>query len=120
MKIYRDAPSGAVDRAHRLRRDMTDAERILWRALRKAFPEAKLRRQTPIGPYIADFLTFRHKLVIEIDGSQHAEALDADARRTRHIEAEGFRVIRCWNSEVMDNLDGVLDTIASHLDGRPA
>lgn len=120
MKIYRGAPSGAVDRARRLRRDMTDAERLLWRGMRKAFPDAKLRRQTPIGPYIADFLTFRHKLVIEVDGGQHAEALDADAHRTRYIEGEGFRVIRFWNSEMMDNLDGVLDTIASHLDGRPA
>lgn len=118
MKIYRDAPSGAVDRARRLRRDMTDAERLLWRGLRKAFPEAKFRRQTPIGPYIADFLTFRHRLVIEVDGGQHADATEADARRTRYMEAEDFQVIRFWNSKVMDNVDGVLDTIASHLDGR--
>ncbi len=90
MKSYRSAPSGAVDRARRLRRDMTDAERLLWRAMRKAFPEAKFRRQTPLGAYIADFLTFRHKLVIEVDGGQHAEMLEADARRTRYIEAEGF------------------------------
>ena len=119
MKAYDIAPSGTVQRARRLRRDATDAEKLLWRKLRESLPMAKFRRQSPVGPYIADFLSFRHHLVIEVDGSQHALQVGQDCTRTKFIEAQGYRVIRFWNNEVMKNIDGVLAMISSALDPHP-
>lgn len=115
MRLYEHQASGTVDRARSLRRDATDAERRLWRELREAMPEAKWRRQVPVGPYFADFLSIRAKLVVEVDGGQHADAADYDARRTRFIEAQGYRVVRVWNTDVMGNLPGVLDLIRREL-----
>ena len=115
MKKYRNALSGTVDRARELRRNSTDAEKLLWRELRQNFPEAKFRRQSPIPPYYADFLSFRHKLVVEVDGGQHDKHRAGDAARTTHIERAGYRVIRFWNHEVLENCDGVLLTIAKTL-----
>jgi BirA family biotin operon repressor/biotin-[acetyl-CoA-carboxylase] ligase len=71
-------------------------------------------REFPIGNYIADFACRRAKLVIEIDGGQHADS-EADLERTREIEAHGYTVIRFWNNEVLGNTDGVLTSIAEHL-----
>ena len=71
--------------------------------------------QFPIGDAVADFACRGAKLVVELDGGQYAEAGEADAERTRLIEARGYTVIRFWNSDVMDNLDGVLETILQHL-----
>jgi very-short-patch-repair endonuclease len=88
---------------------------LLWRELRRAFPAAKFRRQTPVGPSFADFLSFRHKLVIEVDGGQHALAGGQDAVRTALIESKGFRVIRFWNHEVLSNPAGVLQAIGAQL-----
>ncbi|HYD24819.1 MAG TPA: DUF559 domain-containing protein [Croceibacterium sp.] len=116
MKGYDKAPSGTVDRARRLRRDMTDAEKRLWRALREAFPEAKFRRQSPVGPYIADFLSFRHRLVIELDGGQHTP--ETDAARTRYLEREGFAVLRFWNNDALANTAGVMAQISLSLGER--
>jgi very-short-patch-repair endonuclease len=113
MKSYEIAPEGAVKRARQLRRDPTDAERRLWRALRSKLPQYKWRRQMPIGAYFADFVCFAERLIIEVDGGQHASAADYDAKRTRFLEAEGFRVIRFWNNEVLRNTDGVLKRIAA-------
>ena len=79
----------------------------------------KVRRQHPIGRYIADFAVPARKLVIEIDGGQHATAAGRDAARTRVLEAQGWRVIRFWNSDVTDNLAGVLETIAAELERTP-
>ncbi len=115
MRTYANSPAGAVDRARRLRKVATDAEQVLWRELRKAFPHAKFRRQSPVGPFIADFLSFRHKLIVEVDGGQHAVQESGDARRTGYLEERGFRVLRFWNNEVLSNTDGVLQTIALHL-----
>ena len=78
----------------------------------------KWRFQAPVGPYVADFLCFARKTVIEVDGGQHAEADDYDARRTRFIEAEGYRVLRFWNNEVLANTDGVIEAIANSLSLR--
>jgi very-short-patch-repair endonuclease len=101
--------------ARRLRRDATEVERRLWSALRKSALPWKLRRQHPIGRRIVDFACPHCKLVIELDGGQHeAEAL-ADATRTAEIAEHGYRVIRFWNNEVIDNLDGVLETIRREL-----
>lgn len=115
MRAYQGLPSGTVSRARGFRRDATDAERALWRGLRAAFPEAKFRRQSPVGPYFADFLSFSTKLIIEADGGQHGEAAAYDARRTRYLEEQGYRVLRFWNNEILHNMDGVLTAIGAHL-----
>jgi very-short-patch-repair endonuclease len=92
---------------------MTDAERKLWRVLREAFGEQHFRRQVPIRHFIVDFASHRMKLVIEVDGGQHDDAVDA--ARTRIIEDEGYRVIRFWNYEVLGNPDGVWTAIDTAL-----
>ena len=102
-------------RARRLRREMTDAEKRLWRHIRaQQIGGAKFRKQVPIGPYVADFCCLMQKLVVEVDGGQHAGSV-ADRRRTRFLEGEGFRVIRFWNNDVLQNTEGVLDRIADAL-----
>lgn len=102
-------PAGAVQRARRLRRDMTDAERAMWRLLQEAFPEFRFRKQVPIRHYIVDFASHSARLVIEVDGGQHND--EVDAARTAVIEAEGYRVIRFWNHDVLGNREGVFLTI---------
>ena len=102
-------------RARSLRQNMTDAERKLWYALRdRRFAGFKFRRQVPIGPFIADFVCFEERLVIEVDGGQHAESL-RDQRRDRWFSANEFRVLRFWNNEVLANLEGVMTVIAQTL-----
>ncbi len=115
VKTYDHQPSGTIDRARELRRASTDAEKKLWCGLREALAGHKFRRQMPIGPFFADFACFASRLVIELDGGQHAHVSEADAARTRFIEREGYRVIRFWNNDVMENLEGVLETVASAL-----
>jgi len=102
--------------ARRLRRDGTDAERLLWRALREGGMTRKFRRQHPIGRHIADFACPARKLVIELDGGQHAAQTDADAARSDELAAHGYRVIRFWNSEVIDNVEGVVTAIQQALE----
>jgi very-short-patch-repair endonuclease len=108
--------------SRRLRASTTGAEQQLWRAL-KRIPVygSHFRRQVPIGQYVADFACLKAKLLIELDGGQHSQDAVAarDERRTRWLEAEGYRVIRFWNAELLDNLDGVLDTIYAALYGSP-
>jgi very-short-patch-repair endonuclease len=106
--------------ARTLRRNQTDVERKLWYVLRsRRFHENKIRRQQPIGPYVADFVCFERKLVIELDGGQHAEpqAVAWDRARTAFLEREGFRVLRFWNIEFLQNREGVLETIRLALEG---
>ena len=74
----------------------------------------------PIGPYFADFACFGAKLIVELDGGQHADSADHDAARTSFIEAQGYRVMRFWNSDVMSNLDGVVQSIADALSPSPS
>ena len=102
-----------VARSRALRRNMTPAERKLSRALREALPDVHFRHQVPLGPYYADLACHAARLVIEVDGGQHGE--ERDAGRTRFMEGEGYRVLRFWNNEVMENLDGVLRMIADAL-----
>jgi very-short-patch-repair endonuclease len=100
--------------ARNLRKNATPAERILWQQLRVLKSESRhFRRQVPIGKYIADFACHYPKLIVELDGGQHNEtdALTYDAVRTRFLESEGFRVIRFWNVDVFENLEGVVDMI---------
>jgi very-short-patch-repair endonuclease len=100
-----------------LRRRATAAERLLWRHLQnRQLAACKFRRQAPIGPYVADFVCFAARLVIEVDGGQHAMQRPADMRRDRWFAAQGFRLMRFWNNEVLDNLDGVLKSIADALE----
>ena len=100
---------GATERARQLRTNMTDAERAMWRLLREGFPDARFRRQVPLRSFITDFASHRVKLVIEVDGGQHSS--EADAHRTELIEAEGYRLIRFWNNDVLGNPDGVWKAI---------
>jgi very-short-patch-repair endonuclease len=115
MQNYKGLPSGTVDRARQLRRDRTESEDKLWRGLREKLPGYKWRFQTPSHPYYADFACLKAKLIIEVDGGQHDEARAKDERRTRFLEGKGFRVIRFWNNDVLQNLDGVLEVIANSL-----
>jgi very-short-patch-repair endonuclease len=105
-------------RARDLRKNATDAEKRLWNALRESLPY-KFRRQQPIGRFIADFACPARKLVIELDGGQHADRTEADARRSAELARRGYRVVRFWNNEVLANLEGVLDTIRRELDPPP-
>jgi very-short-patch-repair endonuclease len=114
--MKRHPPDGAVTRARRLRREMTDAERALWRMLREHFPDAYFRRQVPIRHFIADFASHRAKLIIEVDGGQHAT--EADAPRSAIMEEEGYRVVRFWNDEMLGNPDGVWSVIDRALHDR--
>lgn len=101
--------------ARKLRRDQTDAEKLLWSHLRNRQVEGvKFTRQYPVGPYIADFACRSLKLLIELDGGQHVEN-PVDIERTRLIEAQGYRVIRFWNNDIMANIDGVLEVIAREI-----
>ena len=97
-------------RAKQLRDHMTDAERKLWRALRSRSIGPKFRRQVPLGPYIVDFICFQSKLIVEVDGGQHA-ASARDAVRDRYFVERGYRVMRFWNNDVLRNLEGVLTAI---------
>lgn len=96
--------------ARKLRHDSTEAEKRLWKQLRnRQLAGIKFRRQCPVGPYVVDFLCYDLRLVIELDGGQHT--IETDARRTACLEAEGLRLLRFWNNEVLENMDGVLQTI---------
>lgn len=106
------------DFARRLRRDMTDAERILWRRLRsRELIGWKFRRQHPIGRYIVDFICLEAGLVVELDGGQHAES-HADAVRTEFLEDAGYRVLRFWNNDVLTQTDAVLAVVLDALASR--
>lgn len=105
-------------KARALRRKMTKAEVLLWGALRKrAVNDARFRRQHPVGPYIADFACPAARLVIEVDGYTHwtEEQLAHDARRTKYLEAEGWKVVRLSNTDIYENMDGVWSFIAAQL-----
>ncbi len=105
--------------ARTLRRDSTDVERRLWQALRDSGLPWKFRRQHPIGRRVADFACPARKLVVELDGGQHAERREADAARSAEMEAHGYRVIRFWNNDVSENLEGVLQSIRAALESPP-
>lgn len=104
-----------------MRRDSSFPERLLWAKLRnRQLSGWKFRRQHPIGPYFADFACPEVKLVVELDGDTHGEEPQQhrDAVRTRLMETEGWQVLRIWNAYLMENIDGVLDTILDNLEHR--
>ncbi len=111
----------ALKNAKALRQNSTDAEKQLWSILRgKKFKELKFRRQQPIGNYIADFVCFSEKFIIELDGGQHniENQMEYDIKRTKYLEQAGFRVLRIWNNEIFNNIDGVIESIESSLAPR--
>jgi very-short-patch-repair endonuclease len=101
--------------ARRLRGNQTDAETVLWSRIRnRQIDGHKFARQVPIGTYICDFVCREKQVVIEVDGGQHAESA-ADTVRDARLIAEGYRVLRFWNNDVLGNLEGVLVTIQAEL-----
>ena len=113
-------PSNAVQVARRLRRSQTDAERRLWNQLRdRQLRGAKFRRQVPIDRYVVDFCCIERKLVVELDGGQHAERAEEDAQRTAFLERCGYRVTRFWNPEVLQQIDTVLTAIDDAIGESP-
>jgi len=109
-----------LERARELRRLSTDAEKRLWSGLRNRRLDGwKFRRQTWIGPYVVDFVCIEAGLVIEADGSQHADACDYDARRSAWLANEGFTVLRFLNGNALMNTEGVLRTILAALRASP-
>ncbi len=106
--------------ARSLRCNLTDAEKLLWQALRqKQLNGNRFRRQPPIGKYITDFACIEQKLLIELDGGQHQNQVIYDAQRTQFLETQGWCVLRFWNNEVLGNLSGVLAKITENLKVSP-
>ncbi|MBP6750272.1 MAG: endonuclease domain-containing protein [Xanthomonadaceae bacterium] len=103
-------------RARRLRGAMTEAERWLWHCLRaRQIKGFRFRRQVPLHGYVVDFLCPQAKLVIEVDGGQHAQRSGYDARRTAVLERYGYRVVRYWNHDVLRDADNVVADVHRHL-----
>jgi very-short-patch-repair endonuclease len=111
----RGANPTKTNRARRLRRNATDAELKLWYHLRsRRLADCKFVRQEPIGPYVVDFICRERRLIIEVDGGQHA--IDPrDKGRDAFLLSQGYRVLRLWNNDVLANAKGVLETIADAL-----
>jgi len=107
--------------ARGLRKHPTEAERFLWRYLRlRQLGGYRFRRQQPLGPYIVDFVCLEKRLIVEVDGGHHAAQAENDAHRTARLEAEDFRVLRFWNTEVLRDPIAVQEALRAALeDGRP-
>ncbi len=114
----RSAPK-IMRQAGELRKESTPAERKLWAYLRGDKLGVNFRRQHAIGNYIPDFCSPKAKLIVELDGSQHLEQEEYDEERTKYLESQGYKVIRFWNSDVMNNMDGVILAIMDALEKRP-
>jgi len=101
-----------MHRAGELRQNQTEAEAKLWSRLRAhRMAGVQFRRQHAVSNYIVDFCSPRRKLIIELDGSQHLEQAEYDSERTEYLEAKGYRVLRFWNNQVMNEIDTVLNVI---------
>jgi very-short-patch-repair endonuclease len=109
-------------RSRALRRQSTEAEKKLWQKLRrKQFHGLRFRRQYPLGPYFADFVCLPARLVVEVDGATHTELEQAehDQRRTQWLVSQRFRILRFWNSDVFENVDGVVERIGAEVREHP-
>ena len=103
-------------KARNVRKNQTDAEELLWYHLRnRRLASCKFRRQHPVGPYVVDFVCIEKQLIIEIDGGQHALAIQKDSRRSAYLESKGFRVVRFWNNQVLNEIQEVLEVILKTL-----
>ena len=100
--------------ARKLRKNMTEAELKLWYYLRNRQLGVKFRRQCPIEDYIVDFASFNVKLIIEVDGGQHADSY-SDKARDKHLKMKGFKVLRFWNNDVLRNIGGVIENIRQEI-----
>jgi very-short-patch-repair endonuclease len=110
--------AASIKIARSLRRRMTDAEQALWQKLRNRRLEGhRFKRQVPLGSYIVDFICFEARLIVELDGGQHAEN-SADEVRTDWLQSQGFVVVRYWNNEALANIDGVLSDLLTKLSSR--
>jgi very-short-patch-repair endonuclease len=106
--------------ARELRNNPTDAERLLWSQLRLwQLDGHKFRRQQPLGPYIVDFVCLEKRVVVEVDGGQHAQDASLDAKRDRWLRDEGFVVLRFWNNDVLKNIDSVKEQVYKTLQSTP-
>jgi very-short-patch-repair endonuclease len=117
---HRIIPRAHLARAKVFRRNLTDAESRLWGELRgNRLCGHNFRRQVPLGPYLVDFLCYRSRLIVEIDGEQHGFDANrrSDDKRTAWLEGEGFRVVRYWNNEVLRETDAVCNAILAELGG---
>jgi len=113
-------PNRSTSTAKALRRRSTHVENLLWQRLRAKQVEGyKFRRQQPIGFYIVDFVCFERKLVIELDGGQHAREKAEDEIRDDWLKKGGFTVLRFWNHEVVENMAGILETVRTRLLASP-
>jgi len=107
---------GNVGAGRRLRRNQTDAERALWFRLRdRRLSGWKFRRQAPFDRFIVDFICAEARLIIELDGGQHAMRSEQDANRTAVLDSMGYLVLRFWNNDVLSNIDGVLEVISNTM-----
>ena len=105
-----------VANARKLRRSSTDVEKKLWHRIRdKQIEDFRFRRQRPIGKFIVDFICLDARLIVELDGGQHAENTLGDSKRTEFLESLGYKVVRFWNNEVIENMEGVLDRLREEL-----
>ena len=103
-------------RAKKLRRNSTDAERLIWSRLRgRGLAGYKFKRQVPIAGFVVDFAALEAKLIVEIDGGQHSVRLEADQLRTEKLERFGYRIVRFWNHDVLNNIEGVLEAVIQEL-----
>ncbi|MCH7713874.1 MAG: endonuclease domain-containing protein [Chloroflexi bacterium] len=105
-----------ISNARTLRKNLTDAERALWKQMRmRQIGGYKFRRQQPIGKYIVDFVNFEKKVVVELDGGHHSQQVDYDTTRTAWLEAKGYRVMRFWNNQVLEEIEAVKEVILDFL-----
>ena len=105
-----------IENARNLRKHLTAAENKLWQLIRKRQVLGfKFRKQAPIGPYIADFVCFEKKLVIEVDGGQHKDHKPYDEKRTTWLKSQGFEAVRFWNNDVLQDPEAVIGTIYRRL-----
>ena len=103
-----------------LRKRPTETEKLLWRYLRsKQIDGFKFRRQQPIDNYVVDFVCFDNKIVIEVDGGQHAVDKEKDIERDNYLKKHGFKVLRFWNNDVLTNIGGVLEKIRENCLSHP-
>jgi very-short-patch-repair endonuclease len=117
MKKANRASPKIQHRASELRKEPTPAEAKLWTFLRAhRFTEVHFRRQHAIGAYIVDFCSPNRKLIIEVDGSQHLDQKEYDSERTAYLEARGYRVLRFWNSDVMNRINDLMAMVLDELE----
>lgn len=108
-----------LENAKSLRRTQTDAEQKLWYHLRAhRFMGKKFKRQKPMGRYVVDFVCLEEKLIIELDGGQHADNVEYDRERDSWLRSEGYTVLRFWNNEMLNEMEGVLERMRMEIDNK--